>query len=83
MIHNSLETELSNVPTDELWNELRTRYNNALLIYTKESEKDEKVTFNNFLKWGAWSELIGLVQFADIALKNDLIKAFNETGIDL
>jgi len=50
---------------EELWDELKTRYNNCVLAYEKDVVGDNEVLNNNVIWHGSHSSILGLLKYGE------------------
>ncbi len=73
--HNPTEEDLATVTTEELWTEMKKRFNNCILIFTADG-KEKNTVSNQYWFSGSYSEVLGLIKIADLRFKNLITQDF-------
>lgn len=67
-----MTTDLSTATSDELWNELRSRFNIAVLSYSKDGKVAD--SFNEGMWYsGTRSEVLGVLEWSRINIQERII----------
>lgn len=82
---NTLESALGDATLEELWDEMKKRFTNAVLIYEQQmmGKIGTDACCNNLYFQGSYATLLGLCQYGTLQSKAMILGTFvNEPEID-
>lgn len=72
ILEKSLSLTLEHASDEDLLQELYKRYSNCLLVYTKLGMQKHQA-YNGFRWYGSDSEVLGLIEYAALKIKQDIL----------
>lgn len=73
----SEQVSLEECTTDELWEELRSRFENCVLVYSRDGEKMGTVG-QDIWWWGAYSCCLGLLEYGRLITRRIILEHWME-----